>query len=202
MSRTRGAGRPIQYDRAAAIEATKQLFYEKGFKEASIQDVVAVTGMQTGSVYTAFGSKLQLFLECLDTELKQLAEQVDCCLKNTADPLDGLLRFWALGYGGIDKPSFDFLARVDFPDRESEAWQRTAAAWRECDQALQAAITAAQAAGQVRRDLSAAEIDRFVRSVMLGERYMRYYCDEPDGASERRSPEELILEFLRDNLTC
>gem|GEM_PF-4728307 len=52
----KGAGRPIQYDRAAAIEAATKLFFEKGFRDTSVQDVVSATGMQTGSVYAAFGS--------------------------------------------------------------------------------------------------------------------------------------------------
>jgi len=149
----KGAGRPIQYDRAAAIDAATKLFFEKGFRDTSIQDVVSVTGMatgmQTGSVYAAFGSKLALFLECLDTELSALDRRLEPLRELGSDPLQSLMAFWRVGQATFDRPSFAARALVDFTDRDSEVWQRVSAAWAERDRVIEDILRRAQDAGHV-----------------------------------------------------
>ncbi len=188
----KSAGRPIQYDRATAIEAATRLFFEKGFRDTSVQDVVAATGMQTGSVYAAFGSKLELFLECLDVDLSELRQQVDELEAAEGPALDALLAFWQIDGGEPASPSFAARALVDFTDRESEVWQRIQAAWSTRDDTIHRVIRLAQASGGIRSDLDAVTIERHINSLILGSRFMSHYiCDAQCPLSR-----QAVIEFL------
>ncbi|GGF74886.1 TetR family transcriptional regulator [Azorhizobium oxalatiphilum] len=61
----RGRGRPRAFDRAAALAAATCLFWQKGFAAASISDLTEVMGINSPSLYAAFGSKEALYAEAL-----------------------------------------------------------------------------------------------------------------------------------------
>jgi TetR/AcrR family transcriptional regulator, transcriptional repressor for nem operon len=62
MSRTDWrVGRPKGYDRALALLAARDLFWEQGYERTSIADLEARTGLNRSSLYQEFGSKRQLF---------------------------------------------------------------------------------------------------------------------------------------------
>lgn len=194
--KVKGAGRPIQYDREAAIDSAALLFYEKGFKDTSVQDVVAATGMQTGSVYAAFGSKLSLFLECLDKDLTGLRMRVDTHLHDTCDPLKGLVAFAVPSDPANCRPCFSSRALVDFPDRDSEVWQRIADAWRHRDAAIRNTVARGQQSGEVRDDLDAQTIGRQLVVKMIGGKFLMHYLCGPDGADSLLS-QETVVDYLR-----
>ncbi|MEM7376650.1 MAG: TetR/AcrR family transcriptional regulator [Pseudomonadota bacterium] len=194
--KVKGAGRPIQYDREAAIDSAALLFYEKGFKDTSVQDVVAATGMQTGSVYAAFGSKLSLFLECLDKDLGGLRARVDTHLHGECDPLEGLVAFAVPTDTAHCRPCFSSRALVDFPDRESEVWQRIAEAWRHRDEAMRGTVVRGQQSGQIRNDLDAQTIARQLVVKMIGGKFLMHYLCGPDGAASLLS-RDIIVDYLR-----
>jgi TetR/AcrR family transcriptional regulator, transcriptional repressor for nem operon len=59
--------RPKAYDRDAALQAARDLFWERGYERTSIGDLEARTGLNRSSLYGEFGSKRELFdaaLEC------------------------------------------------------------------------------------------------------------------------------------------
>jgi AcrR family transcriptional regulator len=62
----RPRGRPLSFDRDAALEAAMQLFWERGYEASSISDLTAAMGITPPSLYTAFGDKEQLFLEAIE----------------------------------------------------------------------------------------------------------------------------------------
>lgn len=62
MARTRA----FDTERVLAISA--DLFCRSGFEGTSVDDLVTATGVQRGSLYGAFGSKLGLFVAILDSD--------------------------------------------------------------------------------------------------------------------------------------
>jgi TetR/AcrR family transcriptional regulator, copper-responsive repressor len=59
-------GRPLSFDRDAALEQAMHVFWERGYEAASIADLTAAMGITPPSLYTAFGDKAQLFLEAIE----------------------------------------------------------------------------------------------------------------------------------------
>lgn len=58
--------RPRQFDPDEVVDRSMREFWAKGYRDTSVGDLVAATGVQPGSLYGAFqGGKRQLFIEAL-----------------------------------------------------------------------------------------------------------------------------------------
>jgi AcrR family transcriptional regulator len=62
MKRRNGkTGRPINFEKDAALEAAMLLFWERGFEGTSMADLTEAMGLSPSSIYAAFGDKQALF---------------------------------------------------------------------------------------------------------------------------------------------
>ena len=59
-------GRPRTFDRTAALRRAMDVFWAKGYEGSSISDLAAAMGINSPSLYAAYGSKEALFLEATD----------------------------------------------------------------------------------------------------------------------------------------
>ena len=65
-------------ERAALIlEAAQQIFSEKGYVEASIDEIAARTGIAKGTVYLHFASKEELVVALFEQQFKQFLQQIE-----------------------------------------------------------------------------------------------------------------------------
>ncbi|WP_033354842.1 TetR/AcrR family transcriptional regulator [Kitasatospora aureofaciens] len=62
------------FDPELALERAERLFWQHGAAEASIQDVVAATGLNRSSLYATFGDKQQLYQAALRRYLRHRAQ--------------------------------------------------------------------------------------------------------------------------------
>ena len=61
----RRPGRPLSFDREEALEKAMRQFWSTGYETTSVADLTRVMGITAPSLYTAFGDKQSLFLECV-----------------------------------------------------------------------------------------------------------------------------------------
>ena len=61
----RKPGRPLSFDRQAALQQAMLTFWQHGYETTSINDLTAAMGVTAPSIYTAFGDKKRLFLEAM-----------------------------------------------------------------------------------------------------------------------------------------
>ena len=61
----RKAGRPLSFDRDAALEQAMLTFWRHGYETTSIVDLTTAMGVTAPSLYGAFGDKQRLFLEAV-----------------------------------------------------------------------------------------------------------------------------------------
>ena len=59
-------GRPLSFDRDAALDKAMHVFWEHGYEAASISELTSAMGITPPSLYTAFGDKEHLFLEAIE----------------------------------------------------------------------------------------------------------------------------------------
>src|ERR1700761_1320589 len=69
-------GRPLSFDRDAALETAMHVFWERGYEAASIADLTSAMGITPPSLYTAFGDKEQLFLEAIERYALEAANEL------------------------------------------------------------------------------------------------------------------------------
>jgi len=65
----RRTGRPLSFDRDAALDAAMLLFWRHGFEATSISELTRAMGVTPPSLYAAFGDKRRLFREAVDRYL-------------------------------------------------------------------------------------------------------------------------------------
>lgn len=58
-------GRPRAFDRAAALRGAMETFWESGYEGTKLTDLTAAMGINSASLYNAFGSKEELFREAV-----------------------------------------------------------------------------------------------------------------------------------------
>ncbi|NYF88220.1 TetR/AcrR family transcriptional regulator [Tunturiibacter empetritectus] len=61
----RKPGRPLGFDREAALHQAMLLFWQHGYEATSVNDLTKAMGITPPSLYTAFGDKKQLFLDAV-----------------------------------------------------------------------------------------------------------------------------------------
>jgi len=83
------------FDEDNAVKSAMTLFWEKGYTDASMADLLRVTGLTKGSFYNAFGSKHDLFLKALatyDLENRRLVLQKFAALDSPRAALDAFFK--------------------------------------------------------------------------------------------------------------
>ncbi|MBB3539860.1 MULTISPECIES: TetR/AcrR family transcriptional regulator [unclassified Rhizobium] len=59
-------GRPRAFDASAAIGKAREVFWDRGFSAASLDNLSAATSLNRPSLYNAFGDKEDLYLDALE----------------------------------------------------------------------------------------------------------------------------------------
>lgn len=60
------AGRPKEFDTAQALDAAMHLFWRQGYEATSMQNLLETMRLSKSSLYQTFGSKQQLFQQCIE----------------------------------------------------------------------------------------------------------------------------------------
>jgi TetR/AcrR family transcriptional repressor of nem operon len=91
--------RPVEFERAVAVDRALALFWRKGYHASSLADLLRTTGIGRSSFYAAFGDKRRLFVECLELFARRTT---DILLRARADhaPVDALRAFFEHTFTG------------------------------------------------------------------------------------------------------
>jgi TetR/AcrR family transcriptional regulator, cholesterol catabolism regulator len=79
-------------DRDTILQTAAQIFSEKGFHAASMQDIAAAVNLQKASLYHHVSSKQEILLVLLDQALDLLIERLSEVSRQTLSPEEKLLQ--------------------------------------------------------------------------------------------------------------
>ena len=108
----RKTGRPLSFDREAALEQAMLTFWRHGYETTSIVDLTTAMGITAPSLYGAFGDKQRLFLEAMHRyagDSEAVAQAIDKA-PTAYDAARRMLRDAAIGYTGEATPKGCLLA--------------------------------------------------------------------------------------------
>ena len=98
-------GRPRAFDRVTALNAMREVFWNKGYAATSLDDLCAAAGLNRPSLYNAFGDKAQVFLSVLDAYVAEVRPQYEAAFRAPGpvrDVLMGVFRAAAKIYRTLD----------------------------------------------------------------------------------------------------
>ena len=112
QSAPRRTGRPLSFDRDAALAVAMRLFWQHGFEATSVAELTQAMGITPPSLYAAFGDKRGLFREAVHLYLggvDSVAESITGAA-TARDAALALLAAAAIGDSGEDTPPGCLLA--------------------------------------------------------------------------------------------
>ncbi len=104
------------------LEAAAQVFRQKGFHGASMQDIAEAVNLQKASLYHHVSSKQEILLDLLDRALELLFERISAICSQEI-PADKKLREMIRGYLQILTQNIDLASVLLFEHRSLERKQ-------------------------------------------------------------------------------
>ncbi len=86
--------RPITFDKETVLDSAMSIFWENGYNATSINDLVNATGLLRGSLYAAFKSKHNLYLEAINHYIEKIKASHLQILLGPEPPLDCIRHFF------------------------------------------------------------------------------------------------------------
>lgn len=87
-------GRPRKFDREQALRSAMKTFWELGYEGASLTDLTDAMGINSASLYNAFGSKEELFREAIEYYAENDGRATDRALAQAStarEAIEGIL---------------------------------------------------------------------------------------------------------------
>jgi AcrR family transcriptional regulator len=85
-------GRPLSFDREAALERAMLVFWRFGYEAASLQELTSAMGITPPSLYAAFGDKERLFLEAVERYSSKRCDVLQCMFAEAPTARDAVER--------------------------------------------------------------------------------------------------------------
>ncbi len=168
----RRPGRPLGFDRDAALHQAMLLFWRHGYEATSLNDLTAAMRITPPSLYTAFGDKKQLFLAALQRYLSGpvTSESILAEAPTAREAAAGLLRAAAVGFTGKSTPAGCLLASAAISCSSSAADVQKALAEIRLgiEKRLRTRIEQDKAAGKLSRSVDAGAMAGYVMAVIQG----------------------------------
>ena len=168
----RRTGRPLSFDRDAALRQAMLLFWRHGYESTSLADLTAAMGVTAPSIYAAFGDKKRLFLSAVDLYLSGPSDP----LRMIDDAASAREAAWTLisgaviAYTGDQTPPGCMLATsaISCSDGAADVQQALAAIRNRVETHLAARLKSGIGTGELPADTDVEALAGFVTTVIQG----------------------------------
>lgn len=168
----RKPGRPLSFDRDAALHQAMLLFWRHGYEATSLIDLTAAMGVTPPSIYTAFGDKKRLFLAAVDRYLggDVNAETIIAAAATARDAACDLIGASAIGFTGADTPPGCLLASsaISCSAAAADVQAALAAIRRRIEKRLEERIARGIASGEMAAGTDPEALAGYVMAVIQG----------------------------------
>lgn len=194
--------RPRGFEPDEALHSAMTMFWERGFLNTSVAELVAGTGVNRHSLYETFGDKQAIYRASLERFSSLYFERMVADLRGEAGEPGGLAaieRFLRRLARRLEDPRARhgcmILNSATLRDQLDEATVAFVdARLRDLFTCVKDAVRAGQQAGEIRADLDAAEATRFIAVIAEGMTLMRGVTDDSRFAEQSIG---LTLDALR-----
>ena len=159
--------RPRAFDYDQSLNQAMYMFWDKGYKSTSLQDLLETMEISKSSFYDAFGDKRQLFLSALQVYTRLTTERMLKCLQGKGsfiERLEGILQRiieTALSSGGR-RGCLIANSAIELSPHDRKVERMVAAELKRIEDAYCKAIALAQKGGEIAKDKDARALARFI----------------------------------------
>lgn len=167
---SRPPGRPRAFDRDQVLDRAVLIFWEKGYKGASLDNLTAAMGINRPSLYAAFGSKHDLFMAVIDHYAATLGCKPVMAFYGEADITRAVASFFeatirAATLKGKPRGCLVMSVAVQHAEKDEQVGKKLKAMFEETDQVIAGQFQAAQDKGQLPQGADPEALARMVISV-------------------------------------
>lgn len=172
MPTVRGMTRPKEFDRSAALDAAKNVFWKQGYAATTTEDLRRAMNVGRQSFYDTFVGKREAFLEVLQRYYDEIAAEQYALVDPNRSPLAGLERvLLAIADDGPQKRALGCLGvatvcELGTSDEEIETINLTGKTKTEA--LLETLVRDARTAGEIKPGADDRSIVRQLYATMLG----------------------------------
>jgi AcrR family transcriptional regulator len=117
-------GRPRKFNADEVLERAMEVFWRRGFRGTSLNELARELGIEKPSLYAAFGNKEQLFLKALDRYASGFGRRAVLLLQETPSgkaAIEALLSAFAAQLADADSPAGCMIANCAVECRDLSA---------------------------------------------------------------------------------
>lgn len=177
-------GRHRKVDEDTAVDRAMDVFWRKGYRGTTPQDLVESTGMGKGSLYHAFGSKRELFTRALDHYRDQQAILVDQALAEPGPIKERIANAFEvmIDMNFADPGRRGCLAvntAAELAGFDEDATERVRAMFERTTHTFLDVVRVAQASGELRTDLDPEAVAAHLLTTLVGVQLLSKTTTDP-----------------------
>jgi len=190
-------GRPINFDKDAALNAAMLLFWERGFEGASMADLTKAMGLSASSIYAAFGDKQALFALAAKRYLDNPAQYIARAL---AEPtLTGVIRalFWNtvefLTTPGHPPTCMSLAGATGCSVNATLARKLMTEIRKQNEAAIKSRLAKARKNGELQKEINVGDYTRYLSTILAG---LSIQAANGSTKAELKRTAEMALRYL------
>lgn len=165
-------GRPKTFDETQALQAAMEVFWKRGYEDASCDELLAAMGINCGSMYSTFGDKRALFEKAFDLYVETVISQGLAILHSTESPIENVRKLvgcWGEFMSDPDcKGCFLGTVLMEFGAKGGPVAEKARALVARMQAALEEQLTKAHQLGEIRGDLNPKDMAAFLVNTVQG----------------------------------
>ncbi|NRD79079.1 TetR/AcrR family transcriptional regulator [Bacillus sp. BRMEA1] len=186
--------RPREFDINHALYKSMEVFWTKGFKSTSLEDLTSATQVKKQSLYCVFENKRSLFLKALALYREQAVAVLEELVSQETSPLEKLksIRDFMLckDKETIHRGCFIVNSSLEFGTDDEEVTRVVESMFADIEQILEKVIRSGQEQQLITKRHTSKELAAYLNNAIVGARIM-----EKSGASLERIEAVLRTSF-------
>ncbi|MGO4271093.1 TetR/AcrR family transcriptional regulator, partial [Paenibacillus sp. TAF58] len=168
--------RPREFNVDKVLNQSMEVFWAKGYKATSFEDLTNKTHVKKQSLYGVFADKRSLFLKALALYRAQNLDSLQEMVDQGGSPMEILevVKSASLSSGNEDSPSGCLMVNtaLEFGMSDEEVTKEVEQMFSDVQRVLEEVISQGQAIGEITTRFSSKELGAFLANALRGTRIL------------------------------
>lgn len=166
--------RPKQFDQTAVLHKAMLLFWEKGYYNTSVDDLVKAMGIHRRSLYDTFGSKYELFVQGLQMYVGLVPKLRERWLQDIASPKAALREMFVRMSRTSNSPPGCLVVNTatELAHHDAQCAEMVRESMARTEQFIAAQLARAQELGEIPAERDVQQLTAYLNNALVGIRVM------------------------------